>query len=156
MEAAMEVDVVDLADDHVPFIGDCTGCGLCPCTECNVPSLEDEEDGDLSRDTKAARTKGGARTKKNTLEKLRARLQIPLEGHFDRTDIAWEGRTNQGRGRFRETFRAIIPWDRLGDFVEGEQSMRDFPCTFNEVPTVGHKLGQAENAKETSFLQKTR
>lgn len=50
----------------------------------------------------------------------------------------------------------IIPWERLGDFVAGEQSMRDFPCTFNEVPKLGHKEGQAANAKESSFLQKIR
>ena len=35
----------------------------------------------------------------------------------------------------------------LHDFVVGEQSMRDFPCAFNEVHKLGHKEGIAENAK---------
>ena len=133
---------MDLAAEHAPF-SDC-----CVDLEADVA---DEQVGELSSELKAPPQ---ARIRDTTLEILRSRLQVPPEGPFDRTDIIWEGRTNQGRGRCRDTSRAIIPWDRLGDFVVGEQSMRDFPCTFNEVPRLGHKEGTAENAKESSFLQK--
>ena len=143
--------MVDLVAEHNPFTMDFGGSEGLAYSE---GEEEDEQDGVRSTDRKAGRAGGGGRVWDVTLEKLRARLQIPPDGPFDRTDIAWKGRTNNGCGRLRETFRAIIPWDGLGDFVEGEQSMRDFPCTFNEVPSLGYKAGQAENAKETSFLQK--
>ena len=56
-----------------------------------------------------------------TLENLRARMQIPPPGPFDKTDISWEEKINQGRGRSRNTCTTIIPWDKLQDFVVGEQ-----------------------------------
>jgi hypothetical protein len=150
----MEAEVVDLAAEHDPFSGDFVGSDCYPCPEVDAG---DEQDGERSRDRRAPpQSKVGlaSRVRDITLEKLRARLQAPPEGPFDRTDITWERRTNQGRGRCRDTSKAIIPWDRLGDFVAGEQSMKDFPCTFNEVPSLGHKEGTVENAKESSFLQK--
>ena len=45
------------------------------------------------------------------------------------------------------TCKAMFPWDMLHDFVVGEQSMRDFLCTFNDVRNLGYKEGIAENAK---------
>ena len=48
-----------------------------------------------------------------TLRNLRAKLQIPPPGPFDRIDISWEEKINQGRGRSRNTCTTIIPWDRL-------------------------------------------
>ena len=146
--------MVDLAADHEPFTGGFGGAQHCPCPEAHSGDEHSEQDEDDLGGNHGSRAGGGGKVREVTLEKLRARLQVPPAGAFDRTDILWERRTNQGRGRCRDTFRAIIPWDRLSDFVEGEQSMRDFPYTFNEVPTVGHKEGQATNAKETSFLQK--
>ena len=44
-----------------------------------------------------------------TLENLQARLQIPPPGPFDRTNISWEEKINQGRGRSMNTCTAIIP-----------------------------------------------
>ena len=145
---------MDLAAEHDPFSGDFVGSDCCPCPDADAGDEHDEERSSDMREPPESRVGGASRVRDITLEKLRARLQVPPEGPFDRTDITWEGRTNQGRGRCRDTLRAIIPWDRLGDFVAGEQSMRDFPCTFNEVPSLGHKEGTADNAKESSFLQK--
>ena len=48
-----------------------------------------------------------------TLENLWERLQIPPPGPFDRTDISWEQKINQGRDRSRNTYTTIIPWDML-------------------------------------------
>ena len=152
--------MIDLGAEHVPFtesfseslqlpdpvcvVGGTLGGEHCNC-ELHV-SQREHRDGIGSVETSGVRSV--------TLEKLRSKLQIPPDGPFDRTDIVWERKINNGRGRSRETHTAIIPWDRFGDFVNGEQSMRDFPCTFNEVPSIGHKEGQAANAKESSFLQK--
>lgn len=154
----MEANVVDLGAEHVPFVGGLYEGDCSPCLDGFAPSDAQVSGGkDAKKDTKS--TSGAvagetSRVRNVTLEKLRAKLQVPPEGHFDKTDIVWEERTNQGRGRSRDTHSAIIPWDRFSDFVVGEQSMRDFPCTFNKVPSFGHKEGTAENAKEGSFLQK--
>ena len=48
-----------------------------------------------------------------TLENLLAKLQIPPLEPFDRTDISWEEKINQGRGRSKNTCTTIIPWDML-------------------------------------------
>jgi hypothetical protein len=92
-----------------------------------------------------------------TLKNLWARLQIPSPGPFDMTNISWEDKINQGQGRSMNTCTAIFLWDRLEDFVIGEQSMRDFPCSFNEVHKLGHKEGmQGENATEVNIgVEKT-
>ena len=46
------------------------------------------------------------------------------------------------------TCTIIIPWDRVHDFIVGDQSMQNFPCAFNEVHKLGHKESIAENAKK--------
>ena len=87
-----------------------------------------------------------------TLKNLQARLRIPPPGPFDRTNISWEEKINQGQGRSRNTCSAIFPWDMLEDFVVGEHSMRDFPCSFNEVHKLRHKEGmQGEEATEVNL-----
>jgi hypothetical protein len=87
-----------------------------------------------------------------TLKNLQARLQITPPGPFDRTNISWEEKINQGQDRSRNTCTAIFPWDRLEDFVVGEQNMRDFPCSFNEVHKLGHKEGmQGEEATKVNI-----
>jgi hypothetical protein len=105
----MEAEVVDQAAEHDPFSGDFVGSDCYPCPEVDAG---DEQDGERSRDRRAPpQSKVGlaSRVRDITLEKLRARLQVPPDGPFDRTDITWEVRTNQGRGRCRDTSRAIIP-----------------------------------------------
>lgn len=87
---------MDLAAEHAPF-SDC-------CVDLEADAA-DEQVGELSIELKAPPQ---ARIRDTTLEILRSRLQVPPEGPFDRTDIIWEGRTNQGRGRCRDTSRAIM------------------------------------------------
>jgi hypothetical protein len=42
----------------------------------------------------------------------------------------WVKKTNwSGRGK-KEVLHAVIPWNKLEDFVEGESTCRDFPCAF--------------------------
>ena len=44
-----------------------------------------------------------------TLKNMRAKLQIPPPGPFDKIDIFWEEEINQGRGMSRNTCKAINP-----------------------------------------------
>jgi hypothetical protein len=42
----------------------------------------------------------------------------------------WVKKTNwSGRGK-KEVLHAVILWNRLEDFVEGESTCHDFPCVF--------------------------
>jgi hypothetical protein len=66
------------------------------------------------------------------LERVRARLQNPGPGPFDREDLKWTKYVHSGRGGVSKLVHTtIIRWNRLEDFVEGEETMRDFPCTLN-------------------------
>jgi hypothetical protein len=63
------------------------------------------------------------------LERVQSRLQHPPPGPFDREDLKWEKSThNGGEGLVKEVLMAIILWERLEDFVDGEESMHNFPC----------------------------
>lgn len=57
---------------------------------------------------------------------------MPPPGPFDRTDIKWDDKVNQGGGTKKTVKKATILWSRLDDFLEGEMSTRQFPCTFVE------------------------
>jgi hypothetical protein len=131
-------DVVDLA---VPFSGDALG---------NHGQLGDQEqkddgsgsadplasfptvdDSDIEDTVNVGHDEVGA-GRSTVLERMRARLQNPPAGPFDREDVTWRKELHSGRGgHVKEVHTAIIPWDRLEDFVEGEETMRDFPCTLN-------------------------
>ena len=74
--------------------------------------------------------------------------QIPPPWPFDRIDISWEEKINQGWGRSTYTCTTIILWDKLHDFIVGDQNMQNFPYTFNELHKLGHKEGIAENKKK--------
>jgi hypothetical protein len=127
----MDVDTVDLGEKYVSFeegfdfvIEDSTE--NLQDGDAVVSDLEIPASAIAHKDTKTCLKTGAHdrfKVRDVTLENLRARLQIPPSGPFDRTDISWEEKINQGRGRSRNTCTAIIPWDRLEDFVVGEQSM---------------------------------
>ena len=107
----MDSDVVDLSMEHVPFGLSLHDVDCSPCLD-GFPSSDTQifESQDTEKDTHVTRcqdlgsTSGAmagetSRVRNVTLEKLRARLHVPPEGQFDRTDIVWEEITNQGRGR---------------------------------------------------------
>jgi hypothetical protein len=76
------------------------------------------------------------------LECVRARLQNPPAGPFDREDVTWRKELHSGRGEHvKEVHTAIILWDRLEEFVEGEKTMCDFPCTLNKRRHAEVKIG---------------
>ena len=67
---------------------------------------------------------------------------------FDRFDINWGFQRDIGVGKkSRDTMKAIILLDRLEDFVEGEENMKDFPCTFT------HKMYKEVEALSRSKVQ---
>jgi hypothetical protein len=70
----------------------------------------------------------------SVLQKVRAHVQIPPDRPFDKEDIKWVKKTNySGRGK-KEVLHAIIPWNRLEDFVKEESTCWDFPSAFLRKP----------------------
>ena len=89
-------------------------------------------------------------------DKVKMSVQIPPAGPFTRADLQWETKCNQGRGRRRETHKATIPWDRLDDFLEGEMSARQHPCTFVEETRKCKKKGERKQVRAESAVQEIR
>ena len=68
------------------------------------------------------------------VEQIREKVQVPTDNNLNKFDLIWKDVANSVQDLICQTKRAYIPWDRLHDFVEGESNMRDFPCSFLEVP----------------------
>ncbi len=50
----------------------------------------------------------------------------------------WSPHFTSGHGLYRVAKIIVIPWNRLEDFVEGEQNNPDFPCKFTDaLPSPG-------------------
>ena len=62
---------------------------------------------------------------------LRETIQSPPPGNFGMEDLLWTDHATQGRGRHRPSKMALIPWDRLGDFLSGEEHNPLYLCRFN-------------------------
>ena len=78
---------MDLAAEHDPFSGDFVGSDCCPYPDADAGDEHDEERSSDMREPPESRVGGASRVRDITLEKPRARLQVPPEGPFDRTDI---------------------------------------------------------------------
>ena len=89
-------------------------------------------------------------------EKVQSSVQIPLPGPFNRADLKWEVKCNQGNGKRRETQKATIPWNRLDDFLEGEMTSRQHPCTFVEVTRQCMKKDARKQVRAESAVQEIR
>ena len=89
-------------------------------------------------------------------DRVKMYVQIPPAGPFTRADLEWETKCNQGRGRRRETHKVTIPWDRLDDFLEGEMSARQHPCTFVEETRNCRKRGERKQVRAESAVQEIR
>jgi hypothetical protein len=68
-------------------------------------------------------------------QRIDSLLQTPNTGTFMHTDLTWEshgrmkGRRSDPRV-FDTVLVAYIPWDRVEDFVKGEEARSDAPCKF--------------------------
>ena len=93
---------------------------------------------------------------RNVYKRVLASVQVPPPGPFDRTDLWWEAKSNQGNGNIKDTLKATIHWDRLDDFLEGEMSTRQFPCTFLEESRQCIKREDRKQVRAESAIQEIR
>ena len=90
-------------------------------------------------------------------QKVQNSVQTPPPGPFSRADLRWETKINVGCGKRRETQKATIPWNRLDDFLEGEMSGRQHPCTFVEESRKARtKQEHRKQVRAESALQEIR
>jgi hypothetical protein len=90
------------------------------------------------------------------LQKLQAQVQLLVPGPFDKEDIMWVKKTNwSGRGK-KEVLHAVILWNRLEDFVEGESTYCDFPCAFLRKKKRAIHAGSLSRIKISSYMQHIR
>ncbi len=52
---------------------------------------------------------------------------------FLKNDFMWLPHLTNGHGLYKEVKIGVVPWNRLKDFVEGEQNNPNFPCKFTRI-----------------------
>ena len=62
---------------------------------------------------------------------MRESIQNPPPGEFRMEDLTWTDHITHGKGRHKGSRMAYILWDRLEDFISGEQNHTLYPCRFN-------------------------
>ena len=62
---------------------------------------------------------------------LRDKIQSPPPGDFRMEDLLWTDHVTHGKGKHKPSRMALIPWERLGDFLSGEENNPLYPCKFN-------------------------
>ena len=58
---------------------------------------------------------------------LRESLQDPPPGEFRMEDLVWTDHVTNGKGRHKASRLAVILWDRLKDFISGEEHHASLP-----------------------------
>jgi hypothetical protein len=80
---------------------------------------------------------------RDLLQALKANVQEPPPGPFQKFDILCLPHVTSGHGLYNNAEITIIPWDCLNDFIEGEQNNLDFPYKF--MKTKDHVRSFAPN-----------
>ena len=62
---------------------------------------------------------------------FRDSVQNPPLGEFKMEDLVWTDHVTHGKGKHKPSKMAFILWDRLKDFISGEQNHTLYPCKFN-------------------------
>ena len=62
---------------------------------------------------------------------LQDSIQNPPPGEFRMEDLVWTNHITHGKGRHKGSRMALILWDRLDDFISGEQHHTLYSCRFN-------------------------
>jgi hypothetical protein len=141
----------DVACDEDGSSGEAGDAGLrssSPLSEGGEPLLNDvDDDGGVGPAIEELKGSRG-----NVLQHVCGRLQNPAPGPFDRDNLTWTKQVHSGGG-MKPVHTAVIPWDRLEDFVEGEESMRDFPCTLNRKKRPEVKLGFRVQVRAGTYTQ---
>ena len=81
---------------------------------------------------------------KGEFQRLLSLVQRPQEGNFMHTDLSWARQTRlKGRRTDPRTPAAVsvayIPWERVQDFLRGEEARPDAPCKFVCQGTLSKK-----------------
>ena len=63
---------------------------------------------------------------------MRDLVQNPPLGEFCFQDLEWTERVTHGKGKYKNSMLAVIFWDRLPDFIQGEQHHPLYPCRFTK------------------------
>ena len=63
---------------------------------------------------------------------LREKGQNPPLGAFAMDDLVWTNHVTHGQGLHKTSMLAVILWDRLEDFIQGEQQHPHFPYKFTK------------------------
>ena len=66
------------------------------------------------------------------IKELRSRAQKPPLGEFCMQDLVWTDHVTNGKGKYKTSKIAVIFWDRLDDFIQGEQHHPLYPCKFTK------------------------
>ena len=64
--------------------------------------------------------------------RLQELIQYPLTCPFAFEDLQWTQQVLSGNGRYNTINYVVIPWERLHDFIVGEQNNDLFPCKFTK------------------------
>ena len=90
------------------------------------------------------------------LERLRSSVQRPQAGNFMHTDLLWashirvKGKKNDPKTN-EPVSVAYIPWERVQDFVKGEEARTDAPCRFVCQGTSSNKQGNLTCPRWNSY-----
>jgi hypothetical protein len=84
------------------------------------------------------------------LNRLRSIMRYPPPGPFCRADLTWEHFVTSGARHNVASEVAVVPWDRLQDFVDGEQSSKTYPCKFLKGITKRNPPGSLERPRAYS------
>jgi hypothetical protein len=83
-------------------------------------------------------------------------VQLLLLGPFDKEDIMWVKKTNRSRCGKKEVFHAVIQWNKLEDFMEGESTCRNFSCAFFRKKRRAVQAGSLSRIKISNYMQHIR
>jgi hypothetical protein len=70
---------------------------------------------------------------RDLLQALKAIVQEPSLGPFQKSNILWLPHVTSGHGLYNSAEIAIIPWDHFNDFIEGKQNNLDIWCKFTRT-----------------------
>jgi hypothetical protein len=114
-----------VADSDVEDVARLAAAPGVPAGGVGASNLEEEDSVHEGGDVDLKSPKGDRRLqlrRRSVLQKVHAHVQIPPNRPFDKEDIKWVKKTNcDGQGK-KEVLHAIILWNKLEDFVEGEST----------------------------------
>jgi hypothetical protein len=93
---------------------------------------------------------------KGEFERLMNLVQRPPDGNFTNTDLSWARQTRvKGRRSDPRTETTVsvayIPWERVQNFVKGEEARSDAPCKFVCQGTPSNEQGKLAFPRLNSY-----